>query len=156
MQVIVAENCGFCAGVRRAVDTAMEIPAENCYVLGEIIHNGDVVKRISERGIITVETPDGVPDGATLLIRSHGEAKDTFTRCEERGIRVVDCTCEFVKRTQGIVAEAGAQGKTVAIIGIREHPEVKGLIGWVSGEAYVFSSEEDDFTVLKGKNVVLV
>ena len=59
MQVIVAENCGFCAGVRRAVDTAMEIPAENCYVLGEIIHNGDVVKRISERGIITVETPDG-------------------------------------------------------------------------------------------------
>lgn len=156
MQVIVAENCGFCAGVRRAVDTAMEIPAENCYVLGEIIHNGDVVKRISERGIITVETPDGVPDGATLLIRSHGEAKDTFTRCEERGIRVVDCTCEFVKRTQGIVAEAGAQGKTVAIVGIREHPEVKGLIGWVSGEAYVFSSEEDDFTVLKGKNVVLV
>ncbi|MDE7158702.1 MAG: bifunctional 4-hydroxy-3-methylbut-2-enyl diphosphate reductase/30S ribosomal protein S1, partial [Clostridiales bacterium] len=146
MRVIVADNCGFCVGVKRAVDTAMSVPAENTYVLGEIIHNPDVVKRISERGIVTVETLDEVPDGASLLIRSHGAAREIFESCTRRNIRVIDCTCAFVKRTQDIVAKASAQGKTVAIAGTREHPEVEGLIGWVSGESYVFSSEEDDMS----------
>ncbi len=156
MEVIVAKNCGFCSGVQNAVDTALSVPAENTYILGELIHNGDVVKRIAERGIKTVEELSEVPDGARLVIRSHGVGKSVYERCAARGIQVVDCTCPFVKRTQSIVARASEAGKTVAIAGHREHPEVKGLVGWCRSDAYVFSSEDDDFSALREKEVVLV
>ncbi len=156
MNVIVAKSCGFCRGVRQAVDTAMSVSVDNTYVLGELIHNEEVVSKISERGITTVQSLSEVPSGATLLIRSHGVGKETYDACETKNIRIVDCTCSFVQRTQKIVREAGEAGKVVAIVGHAEHPEVVGLMGWRTGEAYVFSSEKDDFSVLRGKAVVLV
>lgn len=156
MQVIVAENCGFCSGVQRAVDTAMSVPAENAYVLGELIHNQDVVRLIADRGIVTAERVSEVPSGATLIIRSHGAAEEVFTECGKRAIRVIDCTCPFVKNTQKIVNVESAKGKTIVIAGHPDHPEVQGLVGWCKSEAYVFSSEEEDFGVLRDKEVVLV
>ena len=78
MQVLLGKYCGFCAGVRKAVDTALAVEPENTYILGELIHNPDVVERIRSRGIPTVESVDEVPEGATLLIRSHGVGKGTF------------------------------------------------------------------------------
>ena len=156
MKILVAEHCGFCSGVKKAVDTALSVPPENTYVLGELIHNEDVTSRIRARGLIVVESLDEVPDGATLLIRSHGVGKAVYAACEARGIRVVDCTCSFVRHTQKLVEEASASGRTVVIAGHREHPEVVGLVGWCSGEALVFDSAQEDFSVLEGKDVVLV
>lgn len=156
MKILVAEHCGFCSGVKKAVDTALSVPPENTYVLGELIHNEDVTSRIRARGLIVVERLDEVLDGATLLIRSHGVGKAVYAACEARGIRVVDCTCSFVRHTQKLVEEASASGRTVVIAGHREHPEVVGLVGWCSGEALVFDSAQEDFSVLEGKDVVLV
>ncbi len=156
MEIVVAKSGGFCQGVKRAVDTALKISPENTYVYGEIIHNPDVVKQIQERGIVTVESLDEVPIGATLIIRSHGVGKEIFARCKERGIKVVDCTCAFVRRTQTIVDEQYKKGKTIVIVGEKTHPEVIGINGWCDNGAYVFSSEEEDFSVLKGKNCVVV
>ncbi len=156
MKVLLAKNCGFCSGVRKAVDTALAVPPENTYVLGELIHNADVTERIAARGIRTVESPLEVPPGATLLIRSHGAGRSVFEQCAGRGIRVVDCTCPFVARTQRIVEQKSAEGKTVVIAGQKDHPEVIGLLGWCGGEAYVVSSEESDFSLFYDKNVVFV
>lgn len=155
MQIILAEHCGFCSGVKNAVDTALAAP-EGTYVLGELIHNGDVVDRLSARGLITVNSLSEVPDGAALLIRSHGESKAVFDECAARKIAVTDCTCPFVKRTQKIVMERSAAGKTVVIAGHSEHPEVKGLVGWATGKTYVVCSEEEDFSFLRDEEVVLV
>ena len=156
MIVYLAQNCGFCTGVKKAVDTALRVPSENTYILGELIHNEDVNRRISTRGIPTVETLSQVPDGANLLIRSHGVAKSVYDECAERRINVIDCTCKFVAKTQRIVERESELGKTVVITGHREHPEVVGLVGWCKGEVHVFSSEESDFSCLEGKNVVLL
>ncbi len=158
MQVLLGKYCGFCAGVRKAVDTALAVEAENTYILGELIHNPDVVERIRKRGIPTVESVNEVPEGATLLIRSHGVGKDIYRECEERDIRVVDCTCSFVRRSQRIVESESEKGRTVVIIGHAEHPETVGLLGWVKegGEAYVFSSPEADFSILAEKEVSVV
>ena len=156
MEIIVAKSGGFCKGVRRAVETAMSIETENVYILGEIIHNPEVVASITARGLKTVERLDDVPDGATLIIRSHGVQKYVYDLCEARGIKVVDCTCEFVRRTQRIVDEQSRMGKTVVIVGEKTHPEVVGLKGWCQGEVFVFSSEEEDFSVLEGKKCCLV
>ena len=156
MEVLVAKNCGFCRGVKKAVDAAMTIEAENTYVYGEIIHNPEVVKAIENRGIVMVEDIDQVPNGATLIIRSHGIGKEVYSLCAKRDIKLVDCTCEFVKRTQRIVEEKYREGKTIVILGEATHPEVIGLQGWCEGNAYIFSSEGDDFSVLEGKNCAIV
>ena len=103
MQIMVAKSGGFCSGVRKAVDTAMSISPENVYIFGEIIHNPEVVEKITSRGIQTVDSLEAVPNGSTLIIRSHGVQKRVYDLCAEREIQVVDCTCEFVRRTQRIV-----------------------------------------------------
>lgn len=137
MEVLVARSGGFCHGVKKAVDTALSVEPENTYIFGEIIHNKEVVDTITKRGIVTVESLSEVPDGATLIIRSHGAAKAVFDECEARGIRVVDCTCEFVRRTQKIVREQFEAGNAVVIIGERTHPEVIGLNGWCENSACI-------------------
>ncbi len=156
MQVIVANSCGFCRGVRHAVDTALSVPPQNTYVLGELIHNEEVVGRVASRGIPTVASLEEVPGGANLLIRSHGVGKEIYEICAARGIHIIDCTCSFVARTQRIVAAAHAAGKVVAIAGQKNHPEVQGLVGWCEKEARVIASEDDDLSFFAGKNVVLI
>ena len=156
MQILVAQSGGFCSGVQRAVDTAMNIPPENVYILGEIIHNPEVVQRITNRGIKTVNDLDCVPDGSTLIIRSHGVQKSVYEACEKRNVKIVDCTCEFVRKTQRIVDRESLQGKTIVIIGGKTHPEVVGLVGWCNGEVYVFTDENEDFSGIAGKNCCIV
>ncbi len=156
MKVTFARHCGFCSGVRRAVDTAFSVPPENTYVFGQLIHNREVTGKLSERGIRTVETTADVPSGARLIIRSHGVGKAVYEECARRGIAIIDCTCDFVKRTQRIVERESGNGKTIVIVGHREHPEVRGLLGWCAGESFVFASEEEDLTPLTQKNCVIV
>ncbi len=156
MQICIAKSGGFCRGVRNAVDTALTVPPENTYIYGEIIHNPDVVAQIEKRGIRTVEDLREVPSGAAVIIRSHGVGKDVYRRCEERGIKVIDCTCGFVRRTQRIVEREHAAGRTVAIIGGKSHPEVIGINGWCENSACVFSDEGEDFSVLADKDVSVV
>ena len=116
----------------------------------------DVVKQIQRRGLKVVDDLKDVPDGATLIIRSHGVGKNVYKFCEDRNIKIVDCTCEFVKRTQRIVDENYKAGKAIVIVGERTHPEVVGLSGWCENEAYIFSSETDDFSILPQKECCVV
>ncbi len=156
MEFVIAKSGGFCQGVKRAVDTALSIAPFNTYIYGEIIHNAEIVRKIAERGIDMVENLEDVPDGATLIIRSHGVGKSVYERCREKGINVVDCTCAFVRRTQLIVDEQYRKGKTVVIVGEKTHPEVIGINGWCENSAFVFSSEEEDFSLLREKECVVV
>lgn len=156
MKAIVAQHGGFCSGVKNAVDTAMKIDPENTYIFGEIIHNRDVVDEIERRGIKTVDYLADVPNGARLIIRSHGAGEEIFKECAARNIDVIDCTCAFVKRTQRIVRENSGQGKTIIIVGEKTHPEVIGLTGWCKNGARVISSENDDLTEFSGKNCCVV
>ena len=156
MKVTLAKSSGFCSGVQHAVDTAMRIPPENVYLLGELIHNPAVTRAVKVRGIVTVESVDEVPPGATLILRSHGVGREVYAACKEKGISVVDCTCPFVKKTQGIVKDRSAAGKTVVVVGEKTHPEVVGLCGWCTGEVLVCSDPAADFSVLKGKEAAVV
>ena len=156
MEFIIAKSGGFCHGVKKAVDTALSIDPTNTYIYGEIIHNPEVVQTITDRGIVMVEELAEVPSGATLIIRSHGVGRNVYDFCQSRNITVVDCTCEFVRRTQKIVDEQYRLGKTIVIVGEKTHPEVVGLNGWCDNTAYIFSSEDEDFTVLKEKECAVV
>lgn len=156
MEIIIAKSGGFCRGVKKAVDTALTISPENTYIYGEIIHNPDVVAQITQRGIVMVEDLNEVPSGATLIIRSHGVGEAVYELCAKRNVKIVDCTCEFVRRTQKIIREQYALGKTIVIVGERTHPEVIGLNGWCDNTAFIFSSETDDFSILPEKECCIV
>lgn len=156
MEVILAKHSGFCTGVKRAVDTVMSLKPENTYVLGEIIHNADVVKAIEKKGLKTVERLDEVSDGATVVFRSHGVPQNFYEICRKRNIDVVDCTCGFVRKTQKIVTEQFALGKHIVIVGENAHPEVLGLLGWCKNSATVVNSPDADFTNLSQKELCIV
>jgi 4-hydroxy-3-methylbut-2-enyl diphosphate reductase len=142
MEIIIAKNSGFCSGVKNAVDTVFNIKDENVYILGELIHNQTVTDKIMSNGIKTVENIDAIPNG-TIIIRSHGAGKEIFDKAAEKGLKIIDCTCKFVKKTQNIVKEYSDSGYKIVIIGEKNHPEVKGLCGWCNNEAIIFSEEDD-------------
>ena len=156
MQVFVAKSSGFCRGVQNAVDTALNIKSDNVFVLGEIIHNDDVVKEIAARGIKVVESLDDVPDGATVIFRSHGVPLSYYDICRKRGINYVDCTCKFVNNTQKIVKREYENGRQVVICGEPSHPEVIGLQGWCENSALVIDREDADLSQIRQKNVSVV
>lgn len=157
MKITVAKSSGFCSGVQHAVDTALSIDAENTYLLGELIHNPSVTQEVASRGIRTVESAEEVPDGATLILRSHGVGKSVYAECERKGIRVVDCTCPFVRKTQKIAERESGKGRTVVVVGEKKHPEVIGICGWCEGGAAVVErGDAEEILPLKGKNLSIV
>lgn len=157
MKVITLKSNGFCKGVRNAVNTVLSCPSENTYILGELIHNEIIVNQIKERGITTVQNVTEVPDGATLIIRSHGAEKYVFEECVKRDIKIIDCTCPFVKKIHDIVSKYNGSNKTLLVIGEKSHPEVLGILGWFDGEAITVNSLENlKIDEILGKNLVIV
>lgn len=155
MQIILAKSLGFCSGVKRAVDTAMKVCGKDVFVLGELIHNERVTAMLKEKGSTVVNSAGDVPDGAKVIIRSHGEAKSTFEKLKNKGAEIIDCTCPFVRRTQKIVEEYHNKGYKIVIAGERNHPEVKGLDGWCGNTALI-TDGSDDLAAFAGENVCIV
>ena len=80
MEIIRAERSGFCFGVKKAVDTAFRQLEENpagspLFTHGQLIHNRDVTDELESRGIQAIDRLEEVPEGATVIVRSHGETK---------------------------------------------------------------------------------
>lgn len=130
MEVIVAEKCGFCAGVNNAIELAEKILKEKgrIYSFGSIIHNNDVIAKLAEMGLETVEGMEDIKSG-TVLIRSHGASPAEIEELRDRGLEIVDATCVLVKRVQEIAAELESNGYKVVLLGNKDHPEVKAVVG---------------------------
>ena len=132
MRLELARSAGFCYGVRRAVQMA-EMAAEGgrpCVMLGPIIHNRDVIAYLESIGVGLVDTPEEVPPGTAVLIRSHGEGRPVHEALARLGRPVIDATCPNVSRIHQIVSRAEEGGRQVLIIGTRTHPEVAAIAGW--------------------------
>ena len=143
MKVIVAEKCGFCHGVKNAISMAEKIVGEESevYSLGPIIHNKDVVERLADAGLKTVEAAEQIPRG-TVLIRSHGAAPEEIAKLKKKGLKIVDATCVLVKRLQRIAKELDAAGYKVVVIGDKDHPEVRAVVG-CARDVVVVADEAD-------------
>ncbi len=144
MELILAQSAGFCYGVRRAVELAERTAGEGtpCVMLGSIIHNQDVIGRLAQRGLKAVDSPEEVPEGSSVIIRSHGESRAVCDALEARGVRILDATCPNVTRIHRLVAEAEEEGRQPVIIGTPDHPEVTAIAGWCR-RPVVLSGEEE-------------
>lgn len=140
MKVTIAEACGFCYGVRRAVDMASQAET-GTKTLGPIIHNPQVVARLSAQGVAPVDSLDKVGDGETVLIRSHGVGPSVYEEASRRGIRVIDATCPHVKKAQQDAKKIVEEGKNLVIIGEKAHPEVISISQWGANRAIIIDRE---------------
>ena len=148
--VTLAASAGFCFGVKRAIEMAYaEIEKNNgapLYSYGPLIHNKEVTRDLDEKGLHIIEDLEGVHEG-TVVIRSHGVGKFLYDALEEKGMRMVDGTCPFVKKIHTIVNEAWNQGKSIIIAGdgntaiILESPE--------EAKAAVLDTEKDYAVVVQ-------
>ena len=123
----LAKYAGFCYGVKRAVETAKKLkkenPDKNIYVLGELIHNTDVIRELDDLGIKTIYEIPQKGDGI-CIVRSHGEAPEVFEELKQSGFEVVDMTCLDVKKVQQRAIELAKDNYYVVIVGKPNHPEV--------------------------------
>ena len=145
MEIILAKSAGFCFGVQRAVDMAYEQAGHReVYTFGPIIHNEEVIEDLKSKGVNIIEDLDELEgkSDCTVVIRSHGVEKKVYDDLNSRGIHVVDATCPFVKKIHNIVKNDSEAGRVIIIVGDPNHQEVKGIVGWCSGEVHVVDSEE--------------
>ncbi|MGN0958137.1 MAG: 4-hydroxy-3-methylbut-2-enyl diphosphate reductase [Selenomonas bovis] len=141
MEVILADYLGFCYGVKRAIKIAREnaAPDGSACTLGPIIHNPQMVERLKDEGVGTIDCLDDLKRGK-VIIRSHGVGPETYERAEAMGLECVDATCPHVKKAQLSAKELAEEGRFVVIVGEKEHPEVHSIVQWAGGNVAVIET----------------
>jgi len=144
MEFHVAKSAGFCFGVKRAVQMALDAARTETgpiYMLGEIVHNEHVIRQLRDAGIRVVETLAQV-DAGTLLIRAHGAVPQVYETARQKGLKILDATCSLVLEIHKLVRQFEAEGYTMVIIGDHGHAEVQGIAGQVKSALIVASPAE--------------
>ena len=142
-KVIVAGSAGFCFGVSRSVKMAEELLKQgSCLSLGPLIHNEDVVRSLSERGLTVISSPEEVRPGDRVIIRSHGVSAECEDALRAAGAEITDATCPNVARIHRLVSAASAAGRQVVVIGKADHPEVQAICGRCVGAKVVGNAQE--------------
>lgn len=139
MKIIIAKTAGFCMGVRRAVEMALDSPCKHrspIFTYGPLIHNPQVLDLLDEKGVHIIEDIPNTGDG-TVLIRAHGVPPEVKKGLKQAGFSVINATCPRVIKVQAIIKKHAKQGYAIIIIGDRDHPEVVGLMGFAGDNGYI-------------------
>ncbi|MBR9979679.1 MAG: 4-hydroxy-3-methylbut-2-enyl diphosphate reductase [Desulfatitalea sp.] len=145
MKIIVAKTAGFCMGVRRAVELALDAPSQHqgpIYTFGPLIHNPQVLALFAERGVTLLETLPEKGQG-TILIRAHGVPPAVKQQLKQAGFNVIDATCPRVVKVQSIIKSHAAKGFSAIIVGDQDHPEVISLLGFAGDKGHVIGTLEE-------------
>lgn len=160
MIISIDAHSGFCFGVTRAIGAAeRELAAGRLYCLGDIVHNGQEVKRLEEQGLQTIDYDDlrSLPAHSRVLLRAHGEPPSTYWIARQRGCEIIDATCPVVKKLQDRIRACYEAHKNdeerapqIVIYGKAGHAEVIGLQGQTNNTAIVIEGIDQlaklDFT----------
>lgn len=162
MQVHVDPSSGFCFGVAKAVKMAEEeiSVAGNLSCLGEIVHNPAEVKRLQDKGLVSIRNSD-LPNSKnkTILFRAHGEPPDSYKHAKDLEMKIIDATCPVVfslqKKVKLACSKTEKNGGQVVIFGKKGHPEINGLTGHSGGKAIIISALSDVSLLNFAKPVIL-
>ena len=156
MEITLAKNSGFCFGVKRAIDIALNEAAKNddgkkIFTYGPIIHNEIVINDLKSKGIedFTNYKQNYDDENILVIIRSHGVGPDVYNNFESNKISYIDATCPFVKKIHDLVLEYSSSGYEIIIFGDKNHQEIKGTACWAKSNIYIISNIEE------AKNLVL-
>lgn len=138
---------GTCAGANKAIETAYKLKKENTnkniYIYKEILHNPYIIKELEKDNIKCIDDLKILTKDDILIIRAHGEPKETYDYLEENNIEYYDATCTNVLKVHNIAIEKQKNGYKVIIVGKKTHPEVIGTNGWINNEGIIIETEND-------------
>ncbi|MBQ9537276.1 MAG: 4-hydroxy-3-methylbut-2-enyl diphosphate reductase [Desulfovibrionaceae bacterium] len=162
MQVVRAKTAGFCMGVSLALkklDSAISEAYDNerIYTLGPLIHNPQVLAEYEAKGVLCYSSKDQLQESDCVVIRAHGIPKQMEANLRASGARVIDATCPKVKKAQLAISHATQDGSILLLFGEADHPEVRGLISYAQGEAFVITQEDrlEDLEISPTSRVIL-
>ncbi|SEJ13704.1 4-hydroxy-3-methylbut-2-enyl diphosphate reductase [Cyclobacterium xiamenense] len=158
LDVHIDQHSGFCFGVVYAIEMAEEILDDEgrLYCLGDIVHNDEEVKRLTQKGLIIINH-DSLKDlkNEKILIRAHGEPPSTYELAIKNNLTLVDASCPVVLKLQNRIKNSYDKDETIYIYGKHGHAEVIGLLGQTRNKAVVFQDiSELDIPSLP-KNITL-
>ncbi len=158
MQVLLANEYGFCFGVERAVEMVEEAiqAGQTVRALGPLIHNEQEMQRLAHEGVTTISQPVQIGRNETAVIRAHGVTPEVQRELEEKAAKVVDATCPFVTRVQKLAARAAEQDRHVVIVGSPDHPEMIGVKGYAPNHAFVIVDETEVAGLPRLRNPLVV
>ena len=150
LNIEIDKKSGFCFGVVKAITKAEEELAkgETLYCLGDIVHNGQEVERLTKMGLITIDHEQfALLHNAKVLLRAHGEPPKTYDIAKENNLTLIDASCPVVLKLQNRIKKAYQNAPTpdtqIVIYGEKGHAEVNGLVGQTDEKAIVIESEAD-------------
>lgn len=131
MKIILSKYAGFCYGVDNAIKitdkTLAENPKDVIYMLGELVHNEEVIKKLKEQGIKLVKLIKDIPQNSTVILSAHGHSPKVYEDAQKRNLKIVDATCPMVTRVHILGRLLGKNSYFIIIIGDRRHGEVKAI-----------------------------
>lgn len=137
MKVIIAENAGFCFGVKRAVKIALDAAKDGkVYTLGALIHNPPMVEKMKKKGVIPVGSFKGL-NNKRVIIPSHGLSPLILKRIKPRTKEVIDATCPFVKKAREEAIKLSNVCDQLIIVGDKKHPEIRGILPFLKKNVIV-------------------
>jgi len=150
LNIEIDKKSGFCFGVVKAISIAEEELAkgETLYCLGDIVHNGQEVERLTRLGLLTIDHEQfALLHDAKVLLRAHGEPPVTYQIAKKNNLTLIDASCPVVLKLQSRIKKAylAAPGDDTQIViyGKKGHAEVNGLVGQTDEKAIVIESEAD-------------
>ena len=157
MKILVAKDAGYCFGVRDAVKLAKKSGADydEVYMLGDIVHNEQVVSDLSKKGSKVVKNLDEIPEDKPVLFRAHGTDPGTWKAAQKKKLNIIDATCPLVTEIHEEIKSLEEEGRRTIIIGDHNHDEVVGIASQVKN-AIIISSVEEARSLKKMKRAGVV
>ena len=156
MKITLSKYAGFCEGVVRAYEIVEKIARDSktkrpVFVLGSLVHNDDVVKKIEEMGVEKINVDENLMNFlnsakgkiGTLIITAHGIGPEIYKFAKDNNINLVDTTCPKVIKVQRLAESFSRRGYQLIIIGEKKHKEVKGIFEWADKKAFIVENTED-------------
>jgi len=142
MKIQLAENYGFCFGVKRAIKIAEENKNSSTY--GPLIHNSKEIARLEDDFQVGLTDDYKIfKAGDKAIVRTHGIQKQELAELKKKNVDVVDATCPYVTKPQEIAQEMSEEGYSVVIFGDEAHPEIKGVKSYATKGAIVVMNPAD-------------
>jgi 4-hydroxy-3-methylbut-2-en-1-yl diphosphate reductase len=147
-KIVLADAMGYCWGVRRTLEIIQRAgkPENRVATIGDVIHNPQVVERLRTSGVATAESVDGAHREGfrQVAITAHGAAPERAQRADELGLTMIDTTCPLVTKVQRLAQKLTRQGYFIVVFGDRDHPEVRGILGWAGTSRAVAAKRVSD------------
>jgi 4-hydroxy-3-methylbut-2-enyl diphosphate reductase len=158
MKVTLAKHAGFCMGVKKAMNMALEASessTERIYTLGPLVHNNDAVNMLKESDVYPAKDTDELR-GKKVFIRAHGVPDKVKQDLIQKDNTIIDATCPNVVLVQQITKEYSAKGYDIVIVGDHGHAEVEGLLSYCEGKGHVISDKSEVASLPKMAKVCVI